>query len=104
VNPYETQIQRHSSVLPLPDNTPYSPVRIVGIPVIPRNHMHVAVHDALACIPSGIKTDVVAIRRIFFINDLFCGVNEFKQGTFLFRCSIKTVLDMPEGDHQHVSF
>ena len=90
-------------MLPLPDNTPYSSVRIVGVPVIPRDHMDVAVHDALACNPAGIKTNIVAIRGMFFIDDLFCSVNEFEHGTFFFRCSFKTVLDMPERDHQHMS-
>jgi hypothetical protein len=50
-------------LLPFPgNNAPHPPVGIVGVPMVPRDDMHVAVHDALAGNPADVKTDIVAVR------------------------------------------
>jgi hypothetical protein len=66
--------------------------------------MDMAVHDTLAGNPADVKTDIVAIRGIFFADDRSGSVNDFEKILLLFCGGVKTIFDMAEGDHQHVSF
>ena len=91
-------------MLPLPDNTPYSPVGIIGVPMIPWDNMYMAVHDTLSGDPAGIKTDIVAVRCVLLIDDLFGSIKDFKKGVFFFRCCVKTILYVAEGDDEHMPF
>ena len=91
-------------MLPLPDNTAHSTVGIIGVPVIPWDNMYMAVHDTLSGDPAGIKTDIVAVRCILLINDLSGSIKDFKKSLFFFRCCVKTILYVAEGDDEHMPF
>ena len=80
----------------------YSAPGILDISPVTGNQMDVQVHDALAGIFSAIYSDVIAVRMVLLVQNLFGFIQQLAQGPAFFGCGGKEVRDMAFADDQHM--